>query len=196
MSFKIYTRSGDAGETGLLGGARVRKDDVRIEAYGTVDELNSGLGLLVALSQNLKPVAAAPSLARVEATLLDVQRELFTIGSLLASPGADAAAGFGIAPVTDGDVGGLERAIDELDGALAPLTSFILPGGGAAAAQAQVCRAVARRAERRVVALADAAEVDPRIVRYLNRLSDYLFTLARALTAAAGAPERKWVARA
>ena len=192
MSFKIYTRTGDDGGTGLIGGVRVRKDHVRIEAYGTVDELNAHLGLLTALARKIHLADQALS-SRVEGTLLDIQRELFTLGTYLATP-AEAEAP-DIPPVHEGDVIGVEAAIDALESGLPALTSFILPGGGEAAAQAQICRTVARRAERRVVTLAEVADVDAVIVRYLNRLSDYLFVLARALTSAAGEPERKWEAR-
>ena len=197
MAFKIYTRTGDGGETALYGGQRVPKDTARIEAYGTVDELNAQLGVLLASVATLSGrVPASRVLAQaLTDTLVAVQGELFAVGAQLATPppvdGASAKTP-NVAAIGDAEVLALEAAIDALDEDLPALTSFILPAGPPATAHAHVCRTVARRAERRVVTLAHAAPVDDAVIRYLNRLSDYLFTAARALTYAAGAPETPW----
>lgn len=170
---KIYTRTGDRGETSLFGGARVAKNDPRIEAYGTVDELSSFLG-----------VARAASLPReVEVVLEQVQRDLFDIGAHLASPAMTRFAGADPARIAE-----LEAAIDAMERELAPLTNFILPGGAPAAAHLHVARTVCRRAERCVVALQDEATV-----AYLNRLSDYLFVAARFANLRAGVQDTQWV---
>ena len=169
---KIYTRTGDLGQTSLFGGARVFKDDARIEAYGTVDELSSFIG-----------VARATSLPKdVDTELQQVQRDLFDIGAHLASPGMDRFPG-----VEDARVTALERAIDAMESQLAPLTGFILPGGSPGAAQLHVARTVCRRAERCVIALQDASTIV-----YLNRLSDYLFVAARYANHAAGVNDIPW----
>ena len=160
---KIYTRTGDDGTTGLGDGSRVRKDSARVEAYGTVDELNSAVGVLLA-------VPALPE--AVNACLTEVQHELFDMGGELSIPGHRM---IGAAQVTR-----LEQALDGFNDALPPL-KFILPGGGPAAAACHVARAIARRAERRVWALARSEEVSPELLKYLNRLSDLLFVLARVL---------------
>ena len=180
---KIYTRTGDAGTTSLVGGKRVRKDSLRLEAYGTTDELNSFIGLL----------ATCPDLpAQVLETLTMVQNKIFNIGAYLATDNSDSphhteAAGLGHEPIA-----ALERAIDTLTETLPPLNSFILPGGSRTAAIANVCRAVCRRAERRVITLAASADVDDHVIRFLNRLSDYLFTLGRAANVIASCPETPW----
>ncbi len=166
---KIYTRRGDGGITSLVGGQRVSKSDARVEAYGTVDELNSAVGLLAAWSE-------------VD-FLQEVQSELFRLGCNL----ADATC-----PQIELPVGTVEDHIDQLSAQLPPLHSFILPGGTVAAAQAHVCRTICRRAERRVVALAAQASVCPVIAVYLNRLSDYFFVLARNLNFVEGTPEKSW----
>lgn len=178
---KIYTKTGDAGETGLFAGARVRKDDVRIEAYGTVDELNAALGL--ARSESLP--------MEIDQTLERVQSELFSVGAELATPQPEK---HGMALIGDPHVGVLERAIDNLEAGLPPLRNFILPGGSRGGALLHVARGICRRAERRVVTLAGApgAEISPRIVRYLNRLGDYLFVAARFASVDAGAHEVPW----
>ncbi len=178
---KIYTRTGDQGQTGLLGGARVAKNDARIEAYGTVDELNSHIGMLRDL--------AAPHHGPL---LIAMQEALFTIGSHLASSSAEERARFKVPAITDALVGELEAAMDALDKDLEPMRSFILPGGCPAASQAHICRTVCRRAERRVVELALAHEVDPVLVRYLNRLSDLLFVMARHLGRLNGVADTPW----
>ena len=181
MGFKIYTRTGDAGETGLYGGKRLSKDHIRIEAYGTVDELNSHIGLLVA--------HVGDSLPPVRRQLTQVQRELFTIGSQLATPPE---AKLSVTPIDDAAIERLEQAIDALDTDLPDLTSFILPGGSVPVAQCHVCRTVTRRAERQVVSLHHVSPVDERVIRYLNRLSDYFFTASRALAVADGVEDVKW----
>jgi cob(I)alamin adenosyltransferase len=161
---KIYTRTGDDGTTGLGDGSRVRKDSARVEAYGTVDELNSAVGVLLA-------VPGLP--AAVGACLTEVQHELFDMGGELSIPGHRM---IGAAQVTR-----LERELDGFNDALPPLKEFILPGGGPAAAACHVARTIARRAERRVWALARSQEMNPELLKYLNRLSDLLFVLARVL---------------
>ena len=170
---KIYTRTGDRGETSLFGGARVPKNDPRIEAYGTVDELNSYLGVVLAI---------AP-----DAQLLEVQRDLFEIGAHLASPGTSRFTGVEAARIE-----ALERGIDSMEGELAPLKSFILPGGTLAAAQLHVARTVCRRAERLVVALHDDDSATESSITYLNRLSDYLFVAARYANHKAGVADVPW----
>jgi len=178
---KIYTRTGDKGQTGLLGGARVPKDDARIEAYGTVDELNSHVGMLRDL--------AAPHHA---ARLIAIQESLFTIGSHLASSSAEERARFKVPAITEESIATLERAMDEMEKDLAPMRSFILPGGHAASSQAHICRTVCRRAERRVVQLSGISDVDPILVRYLNRLSDFFFMLSRHLAHLHGVADTPW----
>jgi cob(I)alamin adenosyltransferase len=178
---KIYTKTGDAGETGLFAGARVRKDDARIEAYGTVDELNAARG--VARSERLPP--------EIEQTLERVQSELFSVGAELATPQPEK---HGLAIIDEPHITQLERAIDNLEAGLPPLRNFILPGGSRSGALLHLARGICRRAERRVVALADApgTEISLRIIRYLNRLGDYLFVAARFASVEAGAAEIAW----
>jgi cob(I)alamin adenosyltransferase len=177
---KIYTRTGDAGETSLFGGMRVAKDDTRIEAYGTVDELNSFIGL-ARVSWPKSPV---------DAELLQVQNDLFDIGAQLSAPGS---ARFGGVPVDR--VAALEAGIDQMERVLEPLRSFILPGGSVAAAHLHIARTVCRRAERLVVSLRDADEATKRTIAYLNRLSDYLFVAARSANAASGVADVIWSKR-
>jgi cob(I)alamin adenosyltransferase len=174
---KIYTRTGDQGETSLFGGARVAKDDARIEAYGTVDELSSFLGL----ARASKPPAAT------DALLADIHQDLFEIGAHLASPGTSRFSG-----VDPARVEALEQSIDSMEIDLAPLKNFILPGGSLAAAQLHVCRTICRRAERRVVALRDGAPATQSTITYLNRLSDWLFVAARYANHREGVGEVPW----
>lgn len=178
---KIYTRTGDTGETGLFGGPRVRKDALRVEAYGTVDELNAVLGVA--------RTAALPS--RIDAILQRVQHELFEVGAELATP---AAAARGHELVGPRHVAALEEDIDRVEESLPPLKQFILPGGAPGAAWLHLARTVCRRAERLVVALAHApAEtLSPHLLVYLNRLSDLLFVLAREANQAAGQADIPW----
>jgi cob(I)alamin adenosyltransferase len=177
---KIYTKTGDTGETGLFGGGRVRKDDSRIEAVGTVDELNAALG--VARCERL-PV-------EIEQTLERVQSELFSVGAQLATPDPDR---HGMILVSQEQITALEKAIDNLEAGLPPLRNFILPSGERGAVHLHVARAVCRRAERRVVSLASLETAfDPLIVQYLNRLGDYLFVAARFANHEAHTIETKW----
>ena len=177
---KIYTKTGDGGETGLFGGQRVAKDDLRVAAYGEVDELNATLGF--AITQ-----LSAPELAD---EIRAIQGDLFTLGADLATPAGD---GRGREVRVDVDaVAKLEAAIDRHDAENEPLTSFILPGGSPGAAALHVCRTVCRRAERATVRLAAAEDVGPHALAYLNRLSDLLFVLARRVNALEGAAESRW----
>ncbi len=163
---KIYTKTGDEGFTSLFGGARISKDDIRIEAYGTVDELNSFVGRLY----------DECSIEDVKAQLFIVQNKLFNIGSVLA---CDPKADFKLTGVIAEDILFLENAIDKMDEELPPLKNFILPSGHSQVSAAHLCRTICRRAERRVVTLQNNTEVDHNITIYLNRLSDYFFLLAR-----------------
>lgn len=174
---KIYTRTGDAGETGLWGGGRVPKDHVRVAAYGQVDEVNAVIGL----ARALEPREFG------EGALLRIQGDLFTIGAELAQ--APARSG---AAVAGPEVAALEDAIDSHEAKLAPLRNFILPGGTPKAAAFHLARTVCRRAERAVVTLSHQETVNPAILQYLNRLSDLLFVLARAANAAAGHADVQW----
>jgi cob(I)alamin adenosyltransferase len=181
---KIYTRTGDTGETSLLAGRRVRKDDPTIEAIGSVDEMNAALGVVrVEMSRS----GIAP--AGIDEVLGEIQHRLFDIGAELATP----AAGTG-GPGTWGDaeVAALEAAIDRHDAALAPLRAFILPGGSPAAAQLHWARCVCRRAERRLIELAAKQAVRGEVLRYLNRLGDLCFVLARAVNQANRVPDVEW----
>jgi len=171
---KIYTRTGDAGTTGLVDGSRVAKHDVRMEAIGAVDEANSALGLAVA--------AMAPD-APDRPALIRIQNDLFDLGADIATPGSDFAPGPMVLRMVASQAGWIEERIDALNETLPPLTSFILPGGCEVAARVHVARAATRRAERAMVALAAAEAVNPAALAYINRLSDYLFVLARALNA-------------
>lgn len=169
---KIYTRTGDAGTTGLVDGSRVSKGDARMTAIGDVDELNSAIGVAL--------IALEDPIIRTE--IARIQNDLFDLGADLATPGEIEGA-LRIAP---SQVTRLEAAIDALNVDLAPLTSFILPAGSAAAAALHLARAIARRAERSVVTLMDAADVSPPALAYVNRLSDYLFVAARYVNQNAG----------
>ena len=177
---KIYTRTGDAGETSLFDGTRVAKSDPRVDAYGEVDELNAWLGL----------VRAARVDADLDAELVRIQRDLFALGAQLADPADRIADRVTKAALTAGDVERLERLIDRLEEELPPLRRFILAGGSTAGAALHVARTVCRRAERRIVALDPA--VDSLLLRYVNRLSDLLFVLARAVNHRAALPETEW----
>jgi cob(I)alamin adenosyltransferase len=180
---KIYTRTGDAGDTGLFGGGRVGKDHPRVEAYGDVDELNAVLGLVRALEP----------MPRIDEVLVPVQRDLFAIGALLATPDRDKMrASLEKARIDEARIIELEGGIDRCDAELEPLRSFIVPGGTAKAASLHVARTICRRAERRVVALRHGEEIPEIVVIYLNRLSDLLFTLARLANKRAGAGEVSW----
>lgn len=179
---RIYTRTGDDGTTGLVDGSRCPKHAARMEAIGAVDEANSALGLAV----------VAPGCAPHRAALARIQNDLFDLGADLATPGQDFAPSPMVLRMVPGQSVWLETAIDALNADLAPLTSFILPGGSEAAARVHVARAAVRRAERAIVALAAEAPVNPAALAYANRLSDYLFVLARALNAN-GTADVLWV---
>jgi cob(I)alamin adenosyltransferase len=182
---RIYTKTGDEGETGLFGGARVPKDDPRVAAYGEVDELNAAIGF----AASLEPAPPGADAAFLEM----IQRDLFTIGAELASPDPTkvdkALGGPRIGPP---QVGALEHMIDGHEAKLAPLKNFILPGGTPRAAAFHLARTVCRRAERAVVSLARREAISPDIVIYLNRLSDFLFVLARSANTQAGRPDVQW----
>lgn len=180
---KIYTKTGDTGQTALFGGKRLPKDDLRIEAYGTVDELNSHVGLL--RDSGLSSAA--------QNTLLEIQDRLFTIGSLLASdPEKD---NLQVPQISDEDVLRLESEMDEMNEDLPEMRSFVLPGGHPAVSQCHIVRCVCRRAERRAVSLAAVSPVKPIIIQYLNRLSDYFFVLSRSIAVQKNAVESPWKPR-
>lgn len=180
----IYTRTGDTGETALFGSGRVRKDEVRVEAMGTVDELNAALGVA---RMELARSGTAP--ADLDSLLAQLQHRLFDLGAELATPRP---AERGTNLVNDSHVAALETAIDRYEAQLEPLREFILPGGVPAAAQLHLARCVCRRAERRLVQLMSGEPVRGELLRYLNRLSDLLFVLARAVNRANGAPDVTW----
>jgi cob(I)alamin adenosyltransferase len=177
---KIYTKGGDTGETSLFDQTRVSKADARVDAYGEVDELNAALGVA---RSHLQPGELAEA---IEA----IQKDLFGIGAMLADPAAKIAARVTKAHVGDAEVARLEALIDRLEEELPPLRRFILPGGGRAGASLHLARTICRRAERRVVAL--GAEAHPGVIVYLNRLSDLLFVMARAVNHREGVPETEW----
>jgi len=174
---KIYTRTGDSGETSLFGGSRIAKNDPRIEAYGTVDELNSFLGIAR---------ASWPS-SPIDVQLQRVQSDLFDIGAYLASPGTERFRSVDAKRIKE-----LEQEIDSMEADLQPLKTFIVPGGSPAAAQLHVARTVCRRAERRVVALKDSSAEMQTTTAYLNRLSDFLFVAARFANRRHGTPDTLW----
>jgi len=180
---RIYTRTGDDGTTGLLGPGRVPKNAARVEACGAVDELNAVLGVVRTLDPD----------GWLAAEFATIQARLFHVGAELAAVTPD------VPPpqerINDEDVGALERWIDRLDTELTPLSSFVLPGGSPLGAQLHVARAVCRRAERRTVSLLQVEPIDARLVRYLNRLGDLLFVMARWCNRRAGVPETEWHAR-
>jgi cob(I)alamin adenosyltransferase len=178
---KIYTKSGDHGETGLFGGPRVPKSDARVEAYGEVDELNAAVGAARAIVED----------PEIDLHLARVQHELFCVGAELATP-HDAKARSAIPPIDAAWTARLEGAIDAWDAALPPLRQFVLPGGTRTAAALHLARCVCRRAERRVVALAVEVEVAPEALAYLNRLSDFLFVAARVANQRAQREETAW----
>lgn len=178
---KIYTKTGDGGETGLFGGPRVRKNDPRVESYGDVDELNAALGAARAIVED----------PELEAHLARIQDELFCVGAELATP-HEAKARSTIPPVDAAWAARLETAMDRWDAELPPLRQFILPGGTRTAAALHLARCVCRRAERRVVALAADAEIAPATLAYLNRLSDFLFVAARIANHRAKRVETTW----
>ncbi|MCB0622526.1 MAG: cob(I)yrinic acid a,c-diamide adenosyltransferase [Saprospiraceae bacterium] len=179
MAFKIYTKTGDQGQTGLFGGSRVSKGAVRIDAYGTVDELNSFLGLL------------RDQLAdqHMRTTLRDIQDRLFTLGAHLAS---DPSKQMQVPDLLEADIDLLEQEMDRMDEGLPTLRNFLLPGGHPAVSTCHVARCVCRRAERLVVVLHEQEPIEPILIRYLNRLSDYLFVLSRQIAQDLGVEEVPW----
>ena len=184
---KVYTRGGDSGETSLIGGERVSKAAARIDCYGTVDEVNATIGLMI---EALAASAAGPHLVPI---LRRVQQELFNLGAELATPDPERRAK--LPRIEQRHIDGLERDIDGVNDDLPPLTSFVLPGGGWPAAYAHLARTVCRRGERRVVELASHEDVGPLSVQYLNRLSDALFVWGRWCAYKDGKPEPLWDSR-
>lgn len=181
MAFKVYTKTGDNGMTGLFGGARVPKHHIRIEAYGTVDELNAHMGLI---RDQLKE-------EQLRTELRTLQEKLFTLGAVLAAePGKDNSF---LPKINAQDVELLEKSIDRMEESLTPLTSFVLPGGHPLVSQTHVARCVCRRAERYTVALNENEAVDAVVLQFLNRFSDYLFVLSRFICQKVGAEEVKWM---
>jgi len=180
MSLRIYTKTGDKGDTSLLGGTRLPKHHIRIEAYGTVDELNSHIGLLRDVVTDEKTIDL----------LISIQDRLFTIGShLAADPQTNK---MPLPPLHESDIEALEKAIDAMDAVLPPMKSFVLPGGHPHVSYCHIARCVCRRAERAVLRLAENENVEVLLYKYLNRLSDYLFMLSRQLTQWLNAPETPW----
>ena len=178
---KVYTRTGDNGTTSLVGGIRIRKSDARLEAYGTVDELSANLGLLAAML----PKGEERSL------IIRTQNNLFNVGTHLATDQSQTPL-YPSAHLPEGETGLLEQAIDQMNARLPEAQGFILPGGCQAAAQAHVCRTVCRRAERRIAALAETATISDEIQQYINRLSDFLFVLAKIINFNTGQEEILW----
>jgi cob(I)alamin adenosyltransferase len=179
---KIYTKTGDNGETGLFGGTRVSKSSERIEAYGTIDELNSFIGLAITESYNNE----------VKILLEKIQNELFTLSSDLATPNTEKNKKLNIVRVPEKFYVDAEKAIDYFEAKLDPLKNFILPGGSKSTALLHICRSICRSAERRVVKLSSTEKIGENILIYLNRLSDLFFVLARYENKAAGIPDTKW----
>jgi len=179
---RIYTRTGDGGQTGLIGGTRVPKDHARVAAYGDVDELNAVIGAATALSRD----------ARLRSLLGAVQRDLFALGAQLADPTAKVGTRKAKAAITASRISRLEKAIDARQAELPPLTQFVLPGGGPLGASLHLARTVCRRAERTIVTLAREEPVDPRVLAYVNRLADLLFVIARFENRRSGEPEVRW----
>lgn len=180
---KIYTKTGDTGSTSLFGGRRVSKSDLRIETYGTVDELNSHIGLL--RDQQVNEIR--------KNILVEIQDRLFTMGSMLATePGNTKVK---IPVLAEADIQQLEKEIDAMDSALPPMKSFVLPGGHQSVSFCHIARTICRRAERLAVALHNQEKMDELIIKYLNRLSDYLFVLSRKMTQELNAEETPWKAK-
>ena len=183
MAFKVYTKTGDKGQTSLIGGTRLPKQHIRIEAYGTVDELNSWIGLLRDQAIDARSIKI----------LLEVQDRLFTIGSLLAADPAKNK--MKLPDIKEEDIVLLEKEIDVMEETLPEMKSFVLPGGHTIVSYCHLARCVCRRGERAVLRVAENEKVDELVYKYLNRLSDYLFVLSRKLAHDLNAPETPWVAR-
>ena len=178
---RVYTRTGDKGETSLVGGVRIKKSDIRLEAYGTVDELSAQLGMLVSMIGE----------GEERDFIIRVQNNLFNVCTHLATDQSQTPL-YPSAHLADGEIEAMEQRIDKLNGALPERQGFILPGGTMTAAQAHVCRTVCRRAERRIAALAEVATIAPEMQQYVNRLSDYLFILAKIINFNEGKSEIIW----
>jgi cob(I)alamin adenosyltransferase len=178
---KVYTKTGDKGETSIIGGIRVKKSCERLEAYGTVDELSSHLGLLASMLPD----------GEDKDLIIRIQNNLFSVCSNLATDQSQTPL-YDSAKLPDGEIEALEHEVDEIMNLLPERQGFILPGGTQAAAQAHVCRTVCRRAERRIVALSEVAQISPETQQYINRLSDYLFVLAKKINFNAGVSEIIW----
>ena len=178
---KVYTRTGDKGETSLVGGVRIKKSNIRLEAYGTVDELSSHLGMLVAMMKD----------GEERDYIIRVQNNLFNVCTHLATDQSQTPL-YPSASLAAGEIGPLEQRIDSLMKQLPERQGFILPGGVPAACQAHICRTVCRRAERRIAALAEEAQIAPEMQQYVNRLSDYLFVLAKIINFNEGKSEIVW----
>lgn len=181
MSMKIYTKTGDKGQTSLIGGTRVPKHHIRIEAYGTVDELNSWMGVI---RDSITDDAT-------KKLIIGIQDKLFTIGSHLASDPEKSK--MKLPEITDAHVQVMEVAIDEIDKVVPPMKNFVLPGGHLSVSHCHVARCVCRRAERCIIHLSETAPVEDVVIRYVNRLSDYLFMLSRKLTHDLGSEEIPWL---
>jgi len=184
---KIYTKTGDKGTTALIGGTRVPKHDLRIETYGTIDELNSFIGLLRDKTNN----------PEIEKQLIKIQNELFNLGAFLSLDPekkklANGKYRLNIPPISNQLIQRMEKEIDHLNEELPPMTHFILPGGHETVSICHICRTIARRAERRITALSEISEIEDNWIKYLNRLSDYLFVLARKLSKDLHIKEIKW----
>lgn len=186
---KIYTKTGDKGETSLIGGQRVKKSHLRLEAYGTLDELNSQLGVCCALLSESSS-SRLPELHELKGRVESLQHKLFNIGSLLACEDEKTQAR--LPSISEEDLSRLESYIDEDSETLAPLKQFILPGGSLPAAQFHLGRTLARRAERQIARLSETTEVPALVLAYINRLSDYLFVLARRTNLLLGHPDIPW----
>ena len=184
MAFRIYTKTGDQGNTSLIGGTKVSKADLRIESYGTVDELNSHIGLCKDLIEE----------ADINKVLQEIQDRLFTVGSVLACD-PDKETKMALPDLHESDIVFLETEIDRMDAQLAPMKSFILPGGHVTISQLHIARCVCRRAERCCVQLSNQSTVAPLIIKYLNRLSDYLFVLSRYMGQLLKVADIPWKAR-
>jgi cob(I)alamin adenosyltransferase len=189
---KVYTRTGDNGETSLVGGVRIKKSDIRLEAYGTVDELSSHLGMLVAmLGENILKCEGLSGMEDERQFVIRIQNNLFNVCTHLATDQSQTPL-YPSAHLADGEITLVEQRIDSLMQKLPERQGFILPGGAPAACQAHICRTVCRRAERRIAALSEEAQIAPEMQQYINRLSDYLFVLAKIINFNEGKSEIVW----
>lgn len=182
MGSKIYTKKGDAGDTFLFSGDKVRKDDARVRAYGDVDELNSFIGWAMTVVE----------VDEVRETLFGIQKDLFAIGAQLADPGYESRAAKEKTRIDETRIESFEKLIDRYEESTGPVKVFILPGGCPGASAVHILRSVCRRAEREIVSLSQAAKIPPLVIKYVNRLSDLFFAMARFLNHKAGIPETPW----